>query len=86
MDLGQVFTKGIVADYMVSLFTLNNDAVVLDPCFGEGAFLSALKKEKKYSAVGYEIDRDLYDKTKKKYPKYVLKNADFLQASSKKKI
>ena len=85
MDLGQVFTKGIVADYMVSLFTLNNDAVVLDPCFGEGAFLSALKKEKKYSAVGYEIDRDLYDNTKKKYPKYVLKNADFLQASSKKK-
>ena len=85
MDLGQVFTKDIVAEYMVSLFTLNKDAVVLDPCFGEGAFLSALKKAKKYSVVGYEIDSNLYRKTKKKYPNYVLKNADFLQISSRKK-
>ncbi len=85
MDLGQVFTKGIVADYMVSLFTLNKDAIVLDPCFGEGAFLSSLKKLKKYSAVGYEIDSDLFSKTKKNYPQYTLRNADFLQASSRKK-
>lgn len=85
MDLGQVFTKGVVADYMVSLFTLDKDAVVLDPCFGEGAFLSALKKAKKYSTVGYEIDSDLYSKTKNKYPQYTLRNADFLQAPCRKK-
>ncbi len=85
MDLGQVFTKGTVAEYMVSLFTIKKDALVLDPCFGEGAFLSALQKAETNSVVGYEIDSKLYNKTKKKYPQYSLKNADFLQASSKKK-
>lgn len=85
MDLGQVFTKDVVAEYMVSLFTLNKGAVVLDPCFGDGVFLSALENSKKYSAMGYEIDCDLYNKTKNKYPQYALKNADFLQASCAKK-
>lgn len=85
MDLGQVFTKEIIAEYMVSLLTVANDAVILDPCFGEGAFLSALKKANRHSVVGYEIDKKLYGKTRVNYPEYILKNADFLQASCKKK-
>ena len=85
MDLGQVFTKEIVADYMVSLFTLNEGATVLDPCFGGGAFLNALNKNSKYRAAGYEIDKDLYKENKDKYPLYDLWNSDFLQAPKGKK-
>ena len=41
MDLGQVFTNKTVAEYMVSMFELGKDALILDPCFGAGAFLTA---------------------------------------------
>ena len=37
-DLGQVFTKGNVARYMVSLFDLPKQAAIMDPCFGAGSF------------------------------------------------
>lgn len=84
MNLGQIFTKDIVADYMASLFTIKDDTWVLDPCFGEGAFLYALQKTKKYHVVGYEIDKRLYNATKGKFPEYILKNADFLQIDNKK--
>ena len=42
MDLGQIFTTGNVASYMVNLFTIPKDARIIEPCFGEGAFLRAL--------------------------------------------
>ena len=41
MDLGQVFTNKTVAEYMVSQFELEKDSLILDPCFGTGAFLKA---------------------------------------------
>lgn len=85
MDLGQVFTKETVAEYMVSLFTLNENAIVLDPCFGGGAFLNALQKNTKYRVAGYEIDENLYKGKKDKYPLYELWNSDFLQAPKGKK-
>lgn len=37
-DLGQVFTKGNVARYMVSLFDLPKQAAIMDPCYGAGSF------------------------------------------------
>lgn len=80
MDLGQVFTKRIVAEYMVSLFDMKKNSTILDPCFGAGAFLSALKKDGRYKAVGYEIDSMLYGKIRNNYEGFVLKNDDFLQA------
>ena len=85
MDLGQVFTKSIVADYMVSLFSLPDGAAVLDPCFGEGAFLSALSKENKYKIFGCEIDKGLFDKVKNRFDQASLKNGDFLQLPNSKK-
>lgn len=85
MDLGQVFTKSIVAEYMVSLFDMKKDSTILDPCFGEGAFLSAIKKDGRYKAVGYEIDSELYEKKRNDYKGFILKNADFLQAPETKK-
>ena len=40
MDLGQVFTDRIVANYMVSLFSHHvSKGRVLEACFGGGAFL-----------------------------------------------
>lgn len=85
MDLGQVFTKKIVADYMVSLFSLREDAVFLDPCFGGGAFLSALDRIGKTKVTGYEIDSHLFNSAIDRYPQYLLKKTDFLQAPSHKK-
>lgn len=85
MDLGQVFTKEIVADYMASLFTLKEDAFFLDPCFGGGAFLSALDRMGKTKVTGYEIDSRLFSLVLNRYPQYELKKSDFLQAPSLKK-
>lgn len=81
MDLGQVFTKSVIARYMVSLFSVPKGALVLDPCFGEGAFLSALILDKKYAICGCEIDKLLFDKVKNKFKHITLKNSDFLQLS-----
>jgi len=80
MDLGQVFTKRVVANYMASLFDLNKDAFVLDPCFGDGAFLDALKDADIKNITGYEIDKSLFEECKEKYPTYELINGDFLKA------
>lgn len=85
MDLGQVFTKSIVAEYMVSLFTLKKNATILDPCFGAGAFLSAIKKDGKYKAVGYEIDKKLFESKCEEFSEFSLENSDFLQAPQTKK-
>ena len=75
MDLGKVFTKSIVAKCMVSLFDMKNDSTILDPCFGAGTFLSAIKKDGRYKAVGYEIDSELYEKKRNDYKGSVLKNS-----------
>lgn len=80
MDLGQIFTNVNVADYMVSLFSLNKNAALLDPCFGKGAFLQAAISSGYSNIEGYEIDYNLYISTKKKFPELNLFNQDFLSA------
>lgn len=61
MNLGQVYTKAEIADFMVSLFSLENGSLVLDPCFGHGAFLNALLKKGGYIIEGIEIDHKSYE-------------------------
>lgn len=78
MDLGQVFTRSPVAGYMASLFSIDKESRILDPCFGEGVFLSVLKNHGWNNIYGYEIDSILYENCKSKYKKYALKNEDFL--------
>jgi Type I restriction-modification system methyltransferase subunit len=79
VDLGQVFTRRILADYMVSLFTLKSKSVVLDPCFGGGVFIDSVLSNTDYSAHGYELDADLYDSYKNNCRSDVLLyKADFL--------
>ena len=80
MDLGQVFTNKLVAKYMASLFSLNKNASVLDPCFGDGAFLDAVQLQGFYNITGCEIDSLLFSKNKTKFQNFKLYNADFLSS------
>ena len=85
MDLGQVFTSEQVANFMVSLID-QKDGLVLDPCFGRGAFLKACHKQSINNVVGYEIDKELYESTKQEFPNYSLVNDDFLSSSTNNKF
>ena len=80
MELGQVFTRLPVAEYMTSLFSIDKESKILEPCFGEGAFLSALENDGWNHVCGYEIDASLYETCKNKYQKYSLKKGDFLSS------
>lgn len=82
MDLGQVFTKRDIADYMTSLFTLEKEADILEPCFGSGAFLASLRKGGFKNVSGYEIDEDLFRATDRQFPDYHLYRGDFLSADN----
>ena len=44
-DLGQVFTKKSVAQFMISLCEIRPDDYILDPCFGAGVFIEELYKK-----------------------------------------
>ena len=56
MNLGQVYTKPIVADYMVGLFDLPDGSRVLDPCFGGGVFIDSILERTTFSVDAVEID------------------------------
>lgn len=86
MELGQVFTRENVANYMVSLFNLDENSAILEPCFGEGSFLKAAILGGYKNIKGYEIDSDLYNYTKEKYPFLSLHENDFLEVSSDEKF
>lgn len=60
MNLGQVYTKKSVADFMVGLFTITGKARVLDPCFGRGVFVKSLLSNTEFSVDGVEIDEASY--------------------------
>lgn len=81
-DLGQIFTKGNVARYMVSLFDLPKQAAIMDPCFGAGSFLEALEEYKYDNVIACEMDTFLFESTRSKYPQYRLINGDFLKYGS----
>lgn len=84
-DLGQVFTKGNVAQYMVSLFDLSKEAEIMDPCYGAGSFLDALASSEYSNVTACEMDTTLFEETKKKYTQYHLINGDFLKYEEKNK-
>lgn len=60
MNLGQVYTKKTVADFMVRLFTIEGKARVLDPCFGRGVFVKSLLDNTEFIIDGVEIDKSSY--------------------------
>ena len=56
MNLGQVYTKQTIADFMARLFTITGKARVLDPCFGHGVFVKSLLDNSEFIIDGVEID------------------------------
>ena len=56
MNLGQVYTKQTIADFMARLFTITGKARVLDPCFGRGVFVKSLLDNSEFIIDGVEID------------------------------
>ena len=78
-DLGQVFTKSIVAKYMVSMFDLPAYARIMEPCIGDGAFIKALNNKKFVNVVGCEIDKRYVEKCNMEYPNFHIFEKDFLQ-------
>lgn len=81
-ELGQIFTNMIVADYMVEMFSLEKDASILDPCFGEGVFLDSLRKHGYSNVIGCELDNELYSSAITKFQFASLYCADFLEYNS----
>ena len=83
MNLGQVYTKPIVADYMVDLFDLPQGSRVLDPCFGGGVFVDSILERTTFSVDAVEIDIDSFCKLKKKNrPRLNLFCGDFFKHKS----
>ena len=82
IELGQIFTNKYIANYMVSLFELKKESWILDPCFGAGVFLSALKNAGFYNITGYEIDPIIFNETIKNFEDLNLFNSDFLSANN----
>lgn len=83
MNLGQVYTKRIVADFMASLFNLPRGSHVLDPCFGKGVFINALAERKDILISGYEIDPISFSSYSLKIasPNIKLMNVNFFDAA-----
>ena len=80
MNLGQVYTKEIVADYMVGLFDLPKSSVIIDPCFGQGVFIRSLQKANYNNLIGVEIDPKTFCKINAAdYHQCKLFNMDFFQ-------
>lgn len=78
--LGQFFTKQAIASLMVSLFSANVQQMrILEPCFGKGAFLQALKERGCRQIVGCELDAELYEEVRHRFPDMELIHGDFLQ-------
>ena len=68
---------------MVSQLNINKQSKILDPCFGEGAFIKACIDAGYCNIYGYEIDKELYHIVNLQYPELKLINGDFLKADNK---
>lgn len=82
MNLGQVYTKRNVADFMVGLFSLTSNAKVLDPCFGRGVFIRSLLDNTHFAVEGIEIDNESFNLFNNPNPaRCTLKNGDFFDSN-----
>lgn len=79
-DLGQVFTRQDVAKYMISLFNIDINSNILDPCFGSGNFIRQLLLLGFNNIDGYEIDKTLFTQVNQELKSCNLYNQDFLSA------
>lgn len=86
--LGQYYTDPLVVKYMVSLSDKNTGSKVLEPSFGEGAFLSGLTEAGYKDITAYDIDADNYKKVSKEFDDFNLKllEQSFLDVPTKEKF
>lgn len=84
VNLGQIYTKSNIANYMVSLLDLPKSARILEPCYGKGVFLDSLVLEGFKNVTACEIDKQIFESTKIKYSKYKLLNMNFLEYQERK--
>lgn len=87
MNLGQIYTKEVVADFMVDLLDLPENAIIVDPCLGEGVFLRSLQKANYKNLIGIEVDSKVFLKIKRNdFPRCNLINMDFFRYEPKERI
>jgi len=77
---GQYFTPKIVADFMIDLANIPNNAKILEPSCGEGVFLDLLQKKGFNNLSAYEIDNTIA----KQFP--FVKHESFVSAIIKEKF
>ncbi len=78
MNLGQVYTKRMVADFMTGLFTIADGSGVLDPCMGHGVFIHSLLSNTDYHVTGVEIDAESFRRFDNPAPeRCTLRQGDF---------
>lgn len=82
---GQFFTPAIVAQFMAKWLVDNKSKNYLDPAFGLGVFAEELNKLAKVNSFqAYELDKHIYNFSKKHFSKKVsLFNKDYLQTWGK---
>lgn len=56
---GQYFTPEMVADFMIELADISDNATILEPSCGEGIFLKLFQQKGFLNLTAYEIDEDL---------------------------
>lgn len=84
VNLGQVFTPNIIADFMVELFNGDKNAAVLEPCFGKGVFVESLLRHGFTNIFANELDSILFN-ARSKTPNVSYSNRDFLSLDDKTK-
>ncbi len=79
---GQYFTPDIVADFMITLATINENSKILEPSCGEGIFLDLLSKKGYNNFSAYELDNELIPSKFKN----IVKNESFVNAKIEEKF
>lgn len=83
MNLGQVYTKRMVADFMTSMFSVARKSRILDPCFGRGVFVRSVLENTDYLIDGVEIDEHSFRLFENPAPaRCTLSNGDFFDIES----
>lgn len=87
INLGQIYTKEVVADFMVELLNIPKDSSIVDPCFGTGVFVKSLHKYGFKNVVAIELDKQSYDASKENLENICeLHNMDFFKFESTEEI
>lgn len=80
--LGQYFTPKVIAEFMVGLANINDDAEILEPSSGKGVFLDVLQKNGINKITAFEIDGELIQDNHNK----IVRNESFIASNLSQKF